>query len=54
MTVLRFMKGLCIRDGETCYCLPSLGAEKDYLKWRHEEFESDIKQNSLLPKVTQY
>lgn len=52
MTALRFVKELCVEDGESSYYLPSLGAEKDYLKWKHEEFESDIKWNSPVPKVT--
>lgn len=43
MTVIKFMKELCVEDDETSYYLPSLSTGKDYLKWKHEEFESDIK-----------
>lgn len=37
------MKELCVEDGETSHCLPSLRAEQDCLKWKHEEFQSDVK-----------
>lgn len=30
------MKELSVGDGESSYCLPSLGEEKDCLKWKHE------------------
>lgn len=37
--VLRFMKELCVGDGETGYCLPFW--EQKRLTWKQEEFESE-------------
>ena len=41
--VSRFRKELCVGNGETSHCLPFLRAEKDCLKWKQGEFESDVK-----------